>query len=126
MAKNSSNNYIFEHLTNLRLLFVKLFFSEIIHFGCAGSSCCVQALSRCSERGVPFVAGHELLVAVTSPVAEHEPSVHRLQRSQRRGLSGGGSQRQLLLSSWDLPGLGIKPMSRCFGRLNHWTTREAL
>ena len=41
------------------------------------------------------------------------------------GLSSCGTWVHLLLATWDLPGLGMKPMSS-IGRwiLNHWTTRE--
>ena len=36
-----------------------------------GLSCCARAFSSCSERGLFFVAVHELLIAVASLVAEH-------------------------------------------------------
>ena len=36
-----------------------------------GFRCCVWASSSCSERGLLFVAVHELLIAVASLVAQH-------------------------------------------------------
>ena len=42
---------------------------------------CAWAFSGCGERGLLFVAVHRLLIAVASPVAEHEPQAHGLQQS---------------------------------------------
>ena len=36
-----------------------------------GLSCCAQAFSNCSERGLLFVAVRRLLIVVASLVAEH-------------------------------------------------------
>ena len=36
-----------------------------------GLSCCMQAFSRCSERGPLFVAVHRLLIVVASLVVEN-------------------------------------------------------
>ena len=49
-------------------LFIYLF----IYLGCVVSSLlCTGFLSSCGERGLPFVAVRELLIAVASLVAEH-------------------------------------------------------
>ena len=37
-----------------------------------GLRCCTWAFSSCGERGLLFVAGRGLLIAVASLVAEHE------------------------------------------------------
>ena len=37
-----------------------------------GLCCCMQAFSRCSKRGLLFIAVRGLLIAVASLVAEHE------------------------------------------------------
>ena len=36
-----------------------------------GLHCCARAFSSCGERGLLFVAGHGLLIAVASLVVEH-------------------------------------------------------
>ena len=56
--------------------FIYLF---ILFVAALGLHCCVQALSRCGERGILFVAVHRLLTAVASLVAEHGLQVHGLQ-----------------------------------------------
>ena len=74
------------------------------------------AFSSCSEQGVGGVGwgvgvGQELLliavcgfpIAVVSLVGEHGSMVH--------GLSSYGVWIQLPSGMWDLPGLGIKPVS---------------
>jgi len=38
-----------------------------------GLCCCEQAFSSCREQGLLFTAVHRLLIAMASPVAEHQP-----------------------------------------------------
>ena len=46
-------------------LFIYLFLAVL------GLRCCAWAFSSCGERGLLFVAVHELLIVVASLVAEH-------------------------------------------------------
>ena len=71
--------------------------------------------SNGGEQGLLFVAACRLLIAVASLVAEH-----RLQgtwasevvaRVLEPGLSSCGPWALFFLGMWDLPGLGIKPVS---------------
>ena len=88
-----------------------------------GLCCCVPAFSSCDERGTLFATVCRLLIAVVSPVVEHRLQarglqLHRLSscgtRALERRLSSGGAQAQLLRSTWDLPGLGLEPVSPAF------------
>ena len=64
-------------------------------YGCAGSSCCTQAVSGCGEWARLLVAVYVFLIVLASLVAEHGPS------------SGSPHPRGM----WDLPGSGIEPTS---------------
>ena len=76
-----------------------LFFKLINLFLAAlGLRCCLWAFSSCSERGLLFDAVCGLLIAVASPVVEHELQVHGLQQLWHagsvivaRGLQSAGS-----------------------------------
>ena len=46
-------------------LFIYLFMAVL------GLCCCARAFSSCGEWGLLFVAGHGLLIAVASLIAEH-------------------------------------------------------
>ena len=55
-----------------QLRFILLFSNLFIFFlAVLGFRCCVWAFSSCGERGPPFVAVHQLLIAVASLAAEH-------------------------------------------------------
>ena len=64
---------------------------------------CARAFSSCGKRGPLFIAVRGPLTIVASLVAEHRLQMHRL--------SNCGSRAQLLRSMWDLPRLGIEPVS---------------
>ena len=59
------------------MLLVLIFLNKFIYLSiylflaALGLCCCVQAFSSCSERGLLFVAGRGLLIAVASLVVEH-------------------------------------------------------
>ena len=64
----------------------------------------VQGLfSSCGERGPLFIAVRGPLTIAASLVAEH--------RLQTCRLSSSGSRAQLLRGMWDLPRLGLEPVS---------------
>ena len=101
-------------------LFIYLFLTAL------GFRCCTWAFFSCIERGLLFIAVRGLLIAVASPVVErgwaqqlwHTGSVvvaHGLSscgsRALERRFSSCGAWAQLLHSMWDLPGLGLKPVS---------------
>ena len=44
------------------------FFFFYLFLAALGLSCCTQAFSSCSERGLLFIAVRRLLIAVASPV----------------------------------------------------------
>ena len=90
-----------------------------------------------ASRGCSLVAGPGLLFAVASLAAEQTPgpqasvtAAYGLGSCDSWGLehwlSSWGTQALLLQSMYDLPGLGIEPMSPALvGRiLYHWTTRK--
>ena len=54
-------------------IFLFFFFYKFIYsfLAALGLCCCTWAFSSCCERGLLFVAVHELLIAVASLVAEH-------------------------------------------------------
>ena len=62
MAGTTSLLQVFFFLNNFIYLFI---------FGCAGSSLLCRLSSSCCEWGLYVVAVNELLIAVTSLVAEH-------------------------------------------------------
>ena len=64
---------------------------------------CARAFSSCGKWGPLFIAVRGPLTIAASPVAEH--------RFQTRRLSSCGSRAQLLRGMWDLPGLGLEPVS---------------
>ena len=64
---------------------------------------CARAFSSCGKRGPLFIAVRGPLTIVASLVAEH--------RLQTCRLSSCGSRAQLLHGMWDLPRLGLEPVS---------------
>ena len=71
---------------------------------------CARAFSSCSKWGPLFIVVRGPLTVAASLVVEH--------RLQTRRLSNCGSRAQLLRSMWDLPGLGLEPVSPALaGRL---------
>ena len=50
---------------------INLFIYLFIFWAALGLRCCAPAFSSCGERGLLFVVGCRLLIAVASPVAEH-------------------------------------------------------
>ena len=75
--------------------------------------------------GAPLVAKHRLGGAWASAAATHGLSSCGFWALEHR-LNRCGSRASLLGGMWDLPGLGIEPVS-CIGRwiLYHRATREA-
>ena len=80
---------------------------------------CARAFSSCGKRGHSslrqagplFIAGRGPLTIAASLVAEH--------RLQTCRLSSCGSRAQLLRGMWDLPRLGLEPVSPALaGRLS--------
>ena len=71
--------------------------------------------SNGGEQGLLFVAACRLLIAVASLVAEHRLQGTRASEVVARvlepGLSSCGPWALFFLGMWDLPGLGIKPVS---------------
>ena len=55
----------------LFFFFNKFTYFIYLFFGALGLRCYTWVFSRCSERGLLFVAVHGLLIAVASLVAEH-------------------------------------------------------
>ena len=64
---------------------------------------CVRAFSSCGKWGPLFIAVRWPLAIAASLVSEH--------RLQTRRLSSCGSRAQLLRGMWDLPRLGLEPVS---------------
>ena len=64
---------------------------------------CARDFSSCGKWGPLFIAVRRPLTIVASLVAEH--------KLQTRRLSNCGSRAQLLRGMWDLPGLGLEPVS---------------
>ena len=64
---------------------------------------CARAFSSCGERGPLFIVVRGPFTIAAPPVAGH--------RLQTRRLSSCGSRAQLLRSMWDLPRLGLEPVS---------------
>ena len=64
---------------------------------------CVRAFSSCGKRGPLFIAVHGPLTIAASLVAEHKLQTHRL--------SSCGARAQSLRGMWDLPRLGLEPVS---------------
>ena len=96
---------------------LKNIFKFLFIFGCAGSYCCEQAFSSCSEWGATLCSawashcsdfsccGAWVLGLISSVVAH--------------GLSSCGTWAQLLHSMWDLSRPSMEPVYP-----DHWTTRE--
>ena len=64
---------------------------------------CARAFSSCGKQGPLFIMVHGPLTIAASLVAEHRLQTHRL--------SNCGSRSQLLCGMWDLPRLGLEPVS---------------
>ena len=79
-------------------LFIYLFILAVL-----GLCFCARASSSCGRRGPLFITVRGPLTIMASLVAEH--------RIQTRRLSSCGSRAQLLCGMWDLPRLGLEPVS---------------
>ena len=64
---------------------------------------CARAFSSCGEQGPLFIAMRGPFTVAAPPVAGH--------RLQTRRLSSCGPWAQLLRGMWDLPRLGLEPVS---------------
>ena len=64
---------------------------------------CARAFSSCGERGPLFIAMRGPFTVAAPPVAGH--------RLQTRRLSSCGPRAQLLRGMWNLPRLGLEPVS---------------
>ena len=70
-----------------------------------------RAFSSCGKRGPLFIVARGPLTIAGSVVAEHRLQTHRL--------SNCGSRAQLFCGMWDLPRLGLEPVSPALaGRLS--------
>ena len=80
-----------------------------------GFHCCEGFSLVAASRGYCLVVVYGFLMEVSSLVAEHGLSVHGLSScgswALEYRLSSCGTWAYLLLSMWDLPGPGIKPVS---------------
>ena len=80
-----------------------------------GFHCCKGFSLVAASKGCSVVVLCGLLIEVSSLVAEHGLQVDGLSSCSSWALeyrlSGCGTWAQLLLSMWDLPGPGIKPLS---------------
>ena len=61
------------------LFFFNLFTLFYLVLAALGLCCCARAFSSCGEWGLLFVAVHELLIVVSSLVAEHRLQARKLQ-----------------------------------------------
>ena len=87
-----------------------------------GLCCCVWAFSSCGEGWLLFLVVCGLLIAVASLVEETGSRCAGFNscgsQALKRRLSSCGAQAYLLCGMWDLPGLGIEPVSPALaGRL---------
>ena len=95
--------YLHIHDTMHLVFFDFLFLKIILFLAALGLHCCVRAFLSCGERGLLFIAVHELLFA------EHRLWVHLLQQLQ---LAGSREWAQWLwYIMWNLPRPEIKSMS---------------
>ena len=65
---------LFSFLSNSFLKLINYF----VFLAALGLHCCERALSSCCEQRLPFIAGHGLLVVVTSLAGEHRLQGRRL------------------------------------------------
>ena len=82
---------------------IYLFIYLFLFLAVLGFRFCARAFSSFGERGPLFIAVPGPLTIAASLVAEH--------RLQTCRLSSCGSRAQLLRSMWDLPRLGLEPVS---------------
>ena len=85
------------------LIFIYLFIYFYLFLAVLGLRFYARAFSTCGKRGPLFIVVHRPLTIAASPVAKH--------RLQTRRLSSCGSWAQLLRGMWDLPKLGLEPVS---------------
>ena len=100
---SSSHAYhSFRSISGVTLLypFYVYIFKMYLFLVALGLHCCVQAFSSCGKQGLLFVAMCKLLVGWFLVV---EQGLQACRHQQLRA--------QLLCSMWDLPRLGIEPMS---------------
>ena len=77
-----------------------------------GLCCCIPAFSSCIEQGQPSVVERGLLIDVFSLVVEHREALGVWASvTAARRLGTCSLWAELLCSTWDLPGLGIKTVS---------------
>ena len=105
-------------------LFIYLFLAAL------GLRCCTWAFFNCGKQGLLLVAGHRLLIAVVSLVAEHGLQARRLQQLWHAGSRAQAQQLwrtglvapQHVGSSRTRAQTGVPYIGRQI--LNHCTTRE--
>ena len=90
--------FLFFFLNFLFIIYLLFLFLAVL-----GLRFCVRAFYSCGEWGPLFIAVHGPLTITASLVVE--------QRLQMLRLSSCGSWAQLLRGMWDLPRLGLEPMS---------------
>ena len=72
----------------------------------------MRVFSSCSEQGLLFIAARGFLIAVAS--------CHGAQAPEGGGFNSCDTQPLLPYGMWNLPRLGIEPVSLAFvGKLNH-------
>ena len=107
----------------INFIYLSVYLSIYSFLAALGLPCCARTVSSCGERGLLFVAGRGLLIAVASLVACRAETVGaRASVVVARGLSSCGSRAlEHRLSScgaraylpqgvWDLPGPGLEPV----------------
>ena len=78
-------------------------FIYLFIYGCVGSSFLYEGFLQLRQAGATLIAVRGPLTVTASPVAEHRLQTHRL--------SSCGSRAELLCGMWDLPRLGLEPVS---------------
>ena len=118
-------SFVFQHhwSSSLNVYIVQLhdchFLKKIIYLflflAALGLRCCAWAFFSCGEWGLLFVVVHRLLIEVASLAAEHRLQACGLSscgsQALEHRLSSCGTRAQLLHSMWDLPALGLEPVS---------------
>ena len=102
----ASPNYFRVHIIiefNICLQFFSFFNFIYLFLVALGLNCCVQAFSSCVEQGCSLVGVHGLLTVVASHC--------RAQVLGRSGFISCGTWVWFPCNMWNLPQLGIKPMS---------------
>ena len=110
----STQNALYRIQTSGSVLFLFLvnLFMYLFIFGCTGSSLLWEGFLQLLRAGASLQLWWPLLLWTTGP------------RVYTISCCCTGVQAQLRCSLWDLPELGIEPVSIGRWILNHWTTRE--